>query len=189
MNLKRYLFYIICVVTALHLMVSCSATGCTDNQNSLPLAGFYSMSTGGKITPDSIAVEGVGAPNDSLLLSPGARVSQLYLPFRSTKPTTSFCFQYRQKSLNFPEIYDTITFDYDAIPYFASEECGAMYHYKVTRFDYTRHIIDSVAMTDSLITNIDRETIQIFFRTATNDPDEGQNPDEGTGRNLSDITD
>lgn len=42
-----------------------------------------------------------------------------------------------------------------------------MYHYKVTRFTYTRHLIDSVAMTDSLITNVDRETIKIFFRTAS----------------------
>lgn len=158
-------------------MVSCSATGCTDNQNSLPLAGFYSMGDGSKITPDSIAIEGIGAPDDSLLLSPGTRVSELYLPFRSTRPSTSFCIQYREQALNYPQLYDTLTFDYDAIPYFASEECGAMYHYKVTRFSYTRHLVDSVAVTDSLITNVDRETIQIYFRTATAES------------NLSDITD
>lgn len=167
MNLKRYLFHIICVLAGLHLIVSCSATGCTDNQNSLPLAGFYAMGSDTKITPDSIAVEGIGAPDDSLLLSPGTRVSQLYLPFRSNRKSTSFCIQYREQQLNYPELYDTLTFDYDAIPFFASEECGAMYHYKVTRFTYTRHLIDSVAMTDSLITNVDRETIKIFFRTAS----------------------
>lgn len=51
-----------------------------------------------------------------------------------------------------------------------------MYHYLITSFTYTRHLIDSVAVTDSLITNIDIESIQIFFRTS--DPDEG---DDGSG--------
>jgi len=157
-------------------MVSCSATGCTDNQNSLPLAGFYSMATGTSITVDSLAIEGIGAPDDSLLLAPSSRVSSLYLPFRSSKDVTAYCIQYRQHRLNFPELYDTITFRYDAIPFFASEECGALYHYHVTEFTYTKHLIDSVAMTDSLITNIERETIQIYFRTAT--PDDPDNPDD-----------
>lgn len=166
--MKRHLFHIISVLTGLHLIISCSSsTGCTDNQNSLPLAGFYSMSTGDKVTPDSIAVEGVGAPNDSLLLAPNEKVSELYLPFRSTKSTTSFCIQYRQHSLNFVDLYDTLTFNYKTIPYFASEECGAMYHYLITSYSYTRHLVDSVALVDSLITNVDRETIQIYFRTST----------------------
>ncbi|MCM1254989.1 MAG: DUF6452 family protein [Duncaniella sp.] len=179
--MKRHLFHIISVLTGLHLIAGCSSsTGCTDNQNSLPLAGFYSISTGDKVTPDSIAVEGVGAPNDSLLLAPNKKVSELYLPFRSTKSTTSFCIQYRQSSLNFAELYDTLTFNYKTIPYFASEECGAMYHYLITSYSYTRHIVDSVALVDSLITNVDRETIQIYFRTSTPDKQSRSLSDEGT---------
>ena len=165
----KALYHILCIIAGLHLMASCSATGCTDNQNSLPLAGFYSMSTGSSITVDSLAIEGIGAPDDSLLLSPSSRVSSLYLPFRSSRDITSYCIQYKQKQLDYPELYDTLTFRYDAIPFFASEECGAMYHYKVTSYTYTRHLIDSVAMLDSLITNVDRESIQIYFRTAEED--------------------
>lgn len=71
------------------LASSCSNVGCTENQNSVPLAGFYSMQTGEKIAPDSLAVGGVDAPNDTLLLGPGSRVSSLYLPFRSTQPDQS----------------------------------------------------------------------------------------------------
>lgn len=179
--MKRHLFHIVCVLTGLHLIVSCSSsTGCTDNQNSLPLAGFYSSSTGEKVTPDSIAVEGVGAPNDSLLLAPNRKVSELYLPFRSTKSTTSFCIQYRQSNLNYEELYDTLTFNYNSIPYFASEECGAMYHYLITSYSYTRHLVDSVALLDSLITNVDRETIQIYFRTSTPDDESRSMQDEGS---------
>lgn len=111
--------------------------------------------------------------SDTLLLTLDSRQQQLYLPFRSTSPSTSFYIHYCQKALDYPELNDTLSFDYDAVPYFASEDCGAMYHYRVTRYTYTTHLIDSVGMTDSLITNIDRETIRIFFRTA--DPD---NPDD-----------
>ncbi|HBN63710.1 MULTISPECIES: DUF6452 family protein [Duncaniella] len=163
----KALFNIVAVGGCIWAAVSsCSNVGCTENQNSLPLAGFYSMSTKQQITPDSVAVGGVDAPNDTLLLGPGSRVSQLYLPFRSTKPSTEFYFQYKQKALDFPWLIDTLRFDYVATPYFASEDCGAMYHYRITSYSYTTHLIDSVAVTDSLITNIDHETIQIYFRTA-----------------------
>lgn len=136
------------------------------------------MTTGQAIIPDSIEVGGVGAPSDTLLLGANGRSSQLYLPFRSTRPSTSFYIRYRQKALDYPELTDTLTFDYDAIPYFASEDCGAMYHYRVTAYTYTRHLIDSVGMTDSLITNLDRETIRIFFRTA-----ETENTDDNDRNN------
>lgn len=164
------------VLLAALVLQSCSNVGCTENQNSLPLAGFYSMSTGHAIIPDSITVGGVDAPSDTLLLTLGSRVSSLYLPFRSTRPSTSFYIRYCQKALDRPELNDTLTFDYDAVPYFASEDCGAMYHYRVTAYTYTRHLIDSVGMTDSLITNVDRETIRIYFRTA--EPAEPENPDD-----------
>ncbi len=190
----KALYHILCILAGLHLMVSCSATGCTDNQNSLPLAGFYSMSTGTAITVDSLAIEGIGAPDDSLLLSPSSRVSSLYLPFRSSKDVTAYCIQYRQHRLNFPELYDTITFRYNSIPFFASEECGALYHYQVTEFTYTKHLIDSVAMTDSLITNVERETIQIYFRTDNPDdnpenPESPENPENPENSETSDNPD
>lgn len=161
------------------LASSCSNVGCTENQNSVPLAGFYSMQTGEKIAPDSLAVGGVDAPNDTLLLGPGSKVSTLYLPFRSTQPSTEFYIQYKAKELDYDWLIDTLRFDYTATPYFASEDCGAMYHYRITAYTYTTHLIDSVAVTDSLITNIDRETIQIYFRTAEpSEPADPDNPDQ-----------
>lgn len=173
-------FHIITVVVATWLAVSaCSNVGCTENQNSVPLAGFYSSSTEESILPDSIAVGGVDAPNDTLLLGPGSRASQVYLPLRATSPSTEFYIKYKQKALDYPWLVDTIRFDYTATPYFASEDCGAMYHYLITSYSYTTHLIDSVVVTDSLITNLDIERIKIFFRTA--DPDEGDGDGNGDG--------
>lgn len=151
---------------------ACNTTGCTDNQNSIPLAGFYSMATFEPLSLDSLAIGGVGAPGDSLLLSPSSRASSVYLPLRSTAAETSFFISYRQRLLDFPELNDTITFVYTSIPYFASEECGAMYHYRITSLTHTRHLIDSVGLADSLITNVERETVEIFFRTSEPPSDE-----------------
>ncbi|MCM1076093.1 MAG: DUF6452 family protein [Bacteroides sp.] len=164
--MKILIYIIACAMSAGLAMSSCSNVGCTENQNSIPLAGFYSMATGSAISPDSLAVGGVGAPDDTLLLGPGSRVSRLYMPFRASTPATEFYFQYKQKSLDYPWFVDTIRFSYTATPYFASEDCGAMYHYLITSFSYTTHVIDSVAVIDSLITNVDKESIKIFFRTS-----------------------
>lgn len=148
------------------VMAGCSDTGCLNNRSSIPYAGFYSYQTGQKLTLDSVEIGGVGAPNDSLLMTAANRYSNLYLPFRFEHDNTTFYIRYVSKDLNFPWLVDTIAFYYTSRPMFMSEECGAMYEYDITRMTYTTHLIDSVAITDSLITNTDQERIQIYFRTS-----------------------
>ncbi|MCM1504105.1 MAG: DUF6452 family protein [Muribaculum sp.] len=175
--------------------VSCNTTGCVDNKSSIPLAGFYSYETLGSISLSNISVGGIGAPNDSLLLD-HASASTVYLPFRSLYEETAFFIRYEdtgesdEPDTNEPEdedpgdasesvaetvsravpaIADTLRFKYERIPYFASEDCGAMYRYRVIEFSATHYMIDSIALVDSLMTNVDRQTIQIYFRTQTSD--------------------
>jgi hypothetical protein len=148
--------------------VSCNTSGCVDNQSSIPLAGFYSYESLSSITVSSLTIGGVGAPNDSLLLD-NSSASQIYLPFRPGEDVTGFFIHYGSEGLDDPALNDTITFTYDRIPYFASEECGAMYRYAVKDVAYTHHLIDSIGLVDSLITNVDTETIHIYFRTQTNE--------------------
>ena len=153
----------LCVV----LCESCGSSGCTDNQNSLPLAGFYSSATGDEITLKGIDVGGVGAWNDSLLYNSTQQVSEVYLPFRSTSHETSFYFHYTQDGLDDDAFNDTLSFEYGSTPHFASEYCGVIYRYNITKMSYTTHLIDSVIVVDSLITNIDKQRLKIYFRTST----------------------
>ncbi len=146
---------------------SCNTSGCLDNSSSIPLAGFYDASTGNAISLDSLEIGGEDAPGDSLLTSSMGAISQIYLPFRSAYNTVTFYIRYCQYDLGGLEDY--ITFDYTSEPFLASEECGAMYQYRITRCEYTTTVIDSVVVTDSLITNVDLERIRIYFRTATDD--------------------
>lgn len=38
--------------------------------------------------------------------------------------------------------------------------------YTIKKVDYTRHLIDSVAVTDSVVTNVEMERIRVYFRTS-----------------------
>ncbi len=157
----------IIALTTMLSVSSCNSSGCTDNQSSLPLAGFYSSSTNEGIALRDIEIGGVGAPNDSILYPAGTEYTQVYLPFRSTTNSTSYYFHYTQAGLDDEAMNDTVTFNYTSTPYFASEECGAMLKFDITDISYSKHLIDSIAITDASITNTDVERIKIYFRTST----------------------
>lgn len=150
------------------IVYACSSDGCLENRSSIPLAGFYD-SQGSSITLDSVRITGIAEDSVPPLSEEGTRVSQVYLPMRATMDNTSWQFAYMWKYLSEYNLADTISFDYDANPYFASDECGVIYRYKITQLRYTTNLIDSIKILDSLITNIDKQQIKIYFRTADSD--------------------
>lgn len=62
-----------------------------------------------------------------------------------------------------------------------------MFRYIITSYTYTKHLIDSVGLVDSVITNVDRERIRIYFRTATEE-ENGGNSDATQDDNNNDNT-
>ena len=156
-------------VAMMSALSACNTSSCIENQSSLPMAGLYAAGSGSSISVTSMEVGGVGAPGDSLLYTGNTAVSSLYLPFRSAERSTSFYFLYLGDNAPQP---DTITFDYDSTPYFVSEECGAMFNYVITGVEYTRHAIDSVAVTDSIVNNLDLGRIKIFMRVNEEEEEE-----------------
>lgn len=169
--------YVISALFLLAASVACNTTGCLNNQSSIPLAGCYSSSTGDAVGIASVVeFHGVGAPNDSVLSPATSAANRIYLPMRSTASRVRWCLHYLQEGINTIALNDTISFYYRSIPYFASEECGAMYEYVIQECYYTTHLIDSVAVLDSVITNQDIEKIKIFFRTAEEEPDDTGSP-------------
>ncbi len=164
--MKQLVYILFAAFVAAAILPACNTTGCINNQSAIPLAGFYSSSDGKAITLSDVAISGVGALNDSLLVVAGSIVKNVYLPMRSQYNTVSWCLHYDQEGIDSTAFNDTITFGYESLPFFASEECGAMYYYDIKSMTYTTHLIDSVAISDSLITNVDIERIHIYFRTA-----------------------
>lgn len=146
-------------------LTSCDTGGCTDLRSSVPRADFYSSATEKQIVIDSLQITGVGAPGDSVLYGPGSRLSSVYLPMPAQTNTVKWRIAYMQSDLAGYDVADTISLDFERQPWFAGEECGAMYKYRITRLEYTNYLIDSVALADSLVINVDRATLNIYFRT------------------------
>lgn len=152
-------------------LAGCNTQGCTENHSALPLAQFCSSATGEGVTLDSLQIHGVGASGDSTLLAPGTAAEKVYLPMRASQPETTWCIAYKWKALDFPQLNDTVAFSYEAIPFLADDECGAMYNYRVTDVDHTSHLIDSVKVTEPVITNANGISIKIYFRVDAGEGD------------------
>ena len=152
------------------LATSCNTTGCTENRSSVPLAAFCSSADGEPVPLASLQIHGVGAPGDSLILTAGTPVNEVYLPLRPDFQATSFCIAYKYKDLDNAALNDTITIDYNAHPWFADSECGAMYRYTITGCRNTGHIIDSVAVSDPNVTNIGLTNLKLYFVVSTDTP-------------------
>ncbi len=150
-------------------MASCNTSGCTENRNAVPLAQFFNASTDAVIALDSIEITGVSQPRDSVLSEPGSAISQVYLPMRPTHDNVAWCFAYKWRSLDYYELNDTITFAYTSLPFFASADCGAYYKYRITELTYTDHLIHHVELVDSLVTNVDKVYVNIYFRVQSDD--------------------
>lgn len=148
------------------LLAGCNTQGCTENRSAIPQARFCSATDGNPITLDSVQIRGVGAPHDSVLYKEGQSLSSVYLPMRATATSTAWCLSYKWKHLDNPALNDTVTFGYEALPFLAGDECGAMYRYRITDVSHTGHLIDSVGITDSLVTNANVATISIYFRVS-----------------------
>ena len=162
-------------IAGLLALASCASNECLDNQNSLPLAGFYSSdSVPQKIALDSISIYGIGAPGDSILQDSVRTLQQVYLPFRIDQGKTQYVIQYLGGLLGIYHIADTITFNYDIVPWFVSAACGAVYDYKITSIKTTHNIIDSVTCPQGIIDNTDVENLKIYFRVAVSEEGEQQ---------------
>ena len=169
---QHIIFIVIAVLltmVAASVIQSCNNAGCTENRHAVPLAAFFNPLTDDAISLDSLSVSGVDQPGDSVLSPAGTPVSQVYLPMRPTHSSVAWCFAYKWKRLDYPELNDTITFDYTSMPFFASEACGAYYKYHITHMDYTGHLIERVEIVDSLVTNVDKVYVNIYFRVESSD--------------------
>ena len=148
----------------------CATSECYDNQNSLPLAGFYSsQEIPVAISLDSLSILGIGAPGDSILQDSVRSLSQVYLPFRIDQNSTTYQIRYLAGIPGLYHMTDEITFIYDIVPMFVSTACGTVYYYKMVSIDYTQAFIDSVTCPTGVITNENLENIKIYFRVAMDD--------------------
>lgn len=99
-----------------------------------------------------VTIRGVGI--DSLWLYQ-SNVNQFLLPL-STKDTTNFLVTFDSKT-------DTLSIVHETTQKYASMETGFYYEYKMRAIQYTHNRIDSLEITDSLVTIIWNENIKFYL--------------------------
>lgn len=145
--------------------IGCNPDECYDNQNALPLAGFYDSSdTLTQVSVDSLEVYGIGAPGDSILSDGRRAKTELYLPFRLVSDTTTYVFRYLHERLAASDITDTVSFIYTREPRLVSASCGVSYLFTMQKIEFTRQLIDSVTCPFGFISNKPITNLKIFFR-------------------------
>ncbi len=150
---------------------ACSSNTCRESISATPEAVFYSSSTQEPVSVDSLTVYGLGVPNDSAIIR-NSLSSQVYLPLRGNEEYCRFVFHYEQRALSDPRLNDTLTLHYRPVPKFTSVECGAMYFYEVHDCSCTTNLIDSVRLVNGDVTNVEAETVRVYFRVASVDDEE-----------------
>ena len=157
----RLLLPIILALAALCL-TACSDDSCYDNGSSLPLATL--CIGGSQQTITGLTIMGIGVPGDSLLADSSA-LSEVYLPLRASVGTTSYAISrwVGAGTTMARELHDTLTLNYEAIAYFHSAECGAMYNFNIHNVHCTTNGIDSVVVITPLVTNSRTPALRIHF--------------------------
>lgn len=155
------------------------ATGCTeectDNQNALPLAGYYSsVAPTQTVSVDSLEIYGVGAPGDSILVEDSSARSSVYLPFRIDSDTTTYVFRPITEAAKAADVRDTVRFIYSREPHFVNTACGVSYIFKMRAIECRGEVIDSVTCPGGEITNANRENLHIYFHATENETEPEQ---------------
>lgn len=88
-------------------------------------------------------------------------LQKILLPL-SSNDTTSFVISFDSK-------IDTITFIHQTMQKFGSMESGFYFEYKLQSIDYTNNQIDSILITDSLVTKKWNENIKLYLTPFTTD--------------------
>jgi hypothetical protein len=110
-------------------------------------------STTGETTSPTVSVRGIGIET---YLFKDTALSVLNLPL-SANNKSSFL-------VSFDSISDTITFTHKDSLEYASMETGFYNEYKLKSINFTKNRIDSIHISDSLVTKTWHENIKIYLR-------------------------
>jgi len=144
--MKRFL-YLICILIG---VIACKEVYEVPPQAMLQ-ASFLDSSTKKALTL-TVTVQGIG--RDSLWVK-DAILSGIMLPL-SINDTTSYL-------ISFDSQIDKISFIHSSMQKYASMETGFYYEFKLETIDYSHNRIDSIQITDSLITQNWHENIKLYI--------------------------
>jgi hypothetical protein len=106
-----------------------------------------------KTYTSTVTIKGIGIDNT---LYKDSSLTEILFPL-STKETSKFL-------VSFDSVEDTITFIYETMMKYASMEAGFYNEFKLHGITFSKNRIDSIAITDSLVTKTWNENIKLYIR-------------------------
>lgn len=142
------------------LFVRCKDNYTICNQNTITAykAGFYNKSGSAdvKVTPAALTIKFPGSSN--YIYNQAAGIPDLIL---SPDPTLDSLKYFIQLSSALPD--DTLTIVYSTSKKTLSPECGDIYVHAVSKAYCTLHTLDSVKITNPVISNTNTENFRIYY--------------------------
>ena len=135
------------------LIVAMACKEVFDSPSQALLKATLMNSTTNKSDTSFVTIRGIGI--DSILYK-DSTLTGLILPL-SANDTTIFL-------ISFDSVNDTITFIHETSMEYVSMESGFYNEYKLQSIDFTQNRIDSILITDSLVTKTWHENIKLYLR-------------------------
>jgi len=145
--MKRVVYLLLILITA----AACKEVFEAPPQ-ALLKATLLNSNAGGTVSP-VVSIRGIGIET---YLFKDTALSVLNLPL-SANTKSSFL-------VSFDSVTDTIDFTYETSMKYASIETGFYNEYKLQNIDFTKNRIDSILITDSLVTKTWHENIKLYLR-------------------------
>ncbi len=134
---------------------SCAPQGCFDQTESLVKADFYNNLNKRLQAPDSLTMYGLNMETNKIY-DKNVEIQPAMIPLNTS--ADSCVIVIRINGTN-----DTIKFRYNSYPHLISKECGYTFYHNIEKPVTTLHEIDSIKLTNNLITNINGENIIIYY--------------------------
>lgn len=99
----------------------------------------------------------VSSTADVVIINRKLGADGMDLPLSYTASVDTFFLHYSTR------LADTLWVEHQNLPYFSSMDCGTVMHYKLLGIKSTNHLIDSVRVIDSEVTNILKKNVKIYF--------------------------
>ena len=145
--MKRVVYLLLILITA----AACKEVFEAPPQ-ALLKATLLNSNAGGTVSP-IVSIRGIGIET---YLFKDTALSVLNLPL-SANTKSSFL-------VSFDSVTDTIDFTYETSMKYASIETGFYNEYKLQSIDFSKNRIDSILITDSLVTKTWHENIKLYLR-------------------------
>jgi len=143
------------IIAILLIIVSCTPEACFEETVAKVKVPFYLSSTQKAKAPDNLTIYGLNTGTDKIYAD-SKSVSPAELPLDPSTDNCSFV-------LVINGVSDTIVVAYDSYPHLISIECGYTYYHTTGVLSYTKNIIDTIIVKNTLVTTGNEENFRILY--------------------------